>query len=111
MRHQSQIKLETVFIITTGFLLIFIKKMSRKLKDFVELMSQDCNARDITEMGSYVTWLRRRITVLKSIDTRRFYTLLFSFLVDFFFVIFLSIYFKRIYFKSYFVSMVTKMHD
>ncbi|WAQ95048.1 hypothetical protein MAR_007519 [Mya arenaria] len=43
--------------------------MSKKLRDFIELLSKDVERRDDVDVGSYVTWLRRRIILLRNIDT------------------------------------------
>lgn len=45
--------------------------MSRKLRDFVQLISLDGDVREEAEIGGYVSWLRRRIGLLKNIDTRK----------------------------------------
>lgn len=44
-------------------------KMSRKLKEFIELLGQSVKSRDDTDIGFYVTWLRRRVALFKHLDT------------------------------------------
>ena len=44
--------------------------MSKKLDDFIEILSSDMTSRDDVEIGTFVTWLRRRINILRNMDTR-----------------------------------------
>ena len=47
-------------------------KMSRKLKDYIELLQSVNDKRDDLEMGTFVTWLRRRNPILRNLETSRF---------------------------------------
>lgn len=43
--------------------------MSKKLKQLIKLLNTDFKTRDETEMGTFVTWLRRRVPLLKYVET------------------------------------------
>ena len=52
--------------------------MSRKLQDFLKMMAREKGQRSETEMGSFVTWLRRRSALLKNLDISKSFVLLFE---------------------------------
>ncbi|KAH3706045.1 hypothetical protein DPMN_065424 [Dreissena polymorpha] len=43
--------------------------MSKKLRDFLDLLRQEHVASDDVDIGTFVTWLRRRVGLLQNLDT------------------------------------------
>ena len=52
--------------------------MSRRLRDFVQLISQDKGLRSETEMAGFVVWLRRRSALLKNLDSSKYVLIIIS---------------------------------